>query len=71
MEALSFVGASLTMSFWLVRSSIAQQRAITDRFIRHLQQLLMEQREEMRLHRSALAKLTGAVRRNSALVRDL
>lgn len=62
------VGAFVSASFWVMRFALSQQRAITDRFIAHLEKMLDEQKKENRLHREALRKLTGAVRRCSSLV---
>ena len=50
---------------------LAQQNRITDRFISSLEKLIAEKKEEARLNRVALARLTGAVRRNSAIVSQL
>ena len=68
LQGLALAGSFLSASIWWVRASIAQQNKITDRFISSLERLLAEKREEARLNRIALHRLTGAVRRNSALI---
>lgn len=67
-QGLALAGTFLSASIWWVRASLAQQNNITDRFISSLEKLLAEKKEEARLNRIALGRLTGAVRRNSALV---
>ena len=71
MEALTLVGAFVSASFWVMRFALSQQRAITDRFIAHLERMLEEQRRSQELNRQSLAKLTGAVRRSSSILRRL
>jgi len=68
LQGLTLAGTFLSASIWWVRASLAQQNKITDRFISSLEMLLAEKREEARLNRIALARLTGAVRRNSSLI---
>jgi hypothetical protein len=68
LQGLALAGSFLSASIWWVRASLAQQNRITDRFISSLEKLLAEKREEARLNRIALHRLTGAVRRNSALI---
>lgn len=68
LQGLALAGSFLSASIWWVRASLAQQNKITDRFISSLEKLLAEKKEEARLNRVALHRLTGAVRRNSALV---
>jgi hypothetical protein len=71
LQGLALAGTFLSASIWWVRASLAQQNKITDRFISSLEKLLAEKREETRLNRIALHRLTGAVRRNSALIAAL
>ena len=68
LQGLALAGTFLSASIWWVRASLAQQNRITDRFISSLEKLITEKKEEARLNRVALARLTGAVRRNSAIV---
>ena len=68
LQGLALAGTFLSASIWWVRASLAQQNRITDRFISSLEKLIAEKKEEARLNRVALARLTGAVRRNSAIV---
>jgi hypothetical protein len=71
LQGLALAGTFLSASIWWVRASLAQQNRITDRFISSLEKLIAEKKEEARLNRVALARLTGAVRRNSAIVSQL
>ena len=68
LQGLALAGSFLSASIWWVRASLAQQNKITDRFISSLEKLLAEKKEEARLNRVALSRLTGAVRRNLALI---
>ena len=68
LQGLALAGTFLSASIWWVRASLAQQNRITDRFISSLEKLLADKNEESRLNRMALGRLTGAVRRNSALI---
>ncbi|MCH8274215.1 MAG: hypothetical protein IH851_05445 [Armatimonadetes bacterium] len=70
-EALALVGTFVAASVWMMRYSMQQQRAIAERFIQHLESSLKRQEDYNRLHRSAVRQLTGAVRRNSQLIRRL
>lgn len=54
-----------------MRFATAQQKAITDRFIHHLEQLIEKQQGEQRLNRAVIRQLTGAVRRNSQIAQKL
>lgn len=56
---------------WLMRFATSQQKAITDRFIHHLEQLIEKQQGEQRLNRAVIRQLTGAVRRNSQIAQKL
>ena len=71
LQGLALAGTFLSASIWWVRASLAQQNRITDRFISSLEKLIAEKKEEARLNRVALSRLTGAVRRNSAIVSQL
>lgn len=71
LQGLALAGSFLSASIWWVRASLAQQNKITDRFISSLEKLLAEKKEEARLNRVALHRLTGAVRRNSTLIATL
>jgi hypothetical protein len=71
LQGLALAGTFLSASIWWVRASLAQQNRITDRFISSLEKLIAEKKEEARLNRVALSRLTGAVRRNSAIVSSL
>ena len=71
LQGLALAGSFLSASIWWVRASLAQQNKITDRFISSLEKLLAEKKEEARLKRVALHRLTGAVRRNSTLIATL
>ena len=68
LQGLALAGSFLSASIWWVRASLAQQNKITDRFISSLEKLLAERAGEARLTQAAMRRLTGAVRRNSALV---
>ena len=68
LEALTLVGAFISSAFWVMRIALQQQRAITDRFIEHLEHTLEQQQCENKLHSEALGKLTGAVERQSKLI---
>ena len=68
LEALTLVGAFISSAFWVMRIALQQQRAITDRFIEHLEHTLEQQRCENKLHREALGKLTGAVDKQSKII---
>jgi hypothetical protein len=70
-QTLSLLATFLGASVWLMRFATSQQKAITDRFIHHLEQLIEKQQEEQRLNRAAIRQLTGAVRRNSQLAKKL
>lgn len=54
-----------------MRFATSQQKAITDRFIHHLEQLIEKQQGEQRLNRAVIRQLTGAVRRNSQIAQKL
>ena len=68
MEPLAAAGFFLATSAWMMRYSMTHQRSMSERFIRHLENLLQTQQEEYRLHRSAIRDLTSAVRRNTRLL---
>lgn len=70
-EALALAGAFVTASLWMIRTSFQQQRAFAERFIRHLESSLEALKSETAFTRKAICRLTGAVRRNSQLLRRL
>ncbi len=65
------VGTFVAASVWMMRTSILHQRGMTDRFIQHLEKLILKNEEESKVNRTLMTKMVGAIRRNSSVVSKL
>ncbi len=68
-ETLVLLGGFVASAFALVRLALAQQRAVTDRFVGFLEESLRRQDETVDGFREALSALNCGLRENSQILR--
>lgn len=67
-ELFALLGSFIASAFALVRVSLAQHRAMVDRFIGFLEESVRRQEEVNTRFQSALDRLTDSVQENSAML---
>ncbi len=67
-ELLALLGSFVAGAFALLRLALTQQRALTERFVSFLEELVRRQEEASASFEGALEGLSDNVRENSALL---